>query len=171
MLGHEGLVTIKPRSGNFVTRITLKQLNDMLELREILEVASVERAVTRITDEQLDALEGVHTGYLGRDDESRDRYASENRRFHYLIAQASGNDELADMLGGLHDRLVRFMVACGADEEMECRHELLIEALRTRDAAIARRAMVDELDETRRMTLEHVIQEEGSHWRFGTQAK
>ena len=38
MLAQEGLVTIKPRSGYFVTRITLKQLQDMLELRKILEL-------------------------------------------------------------------------------------------------------------------------------------
>jgi DNA-binding GntR family transcriptional regulator len=171
MLGHEGLVTIKPRSGNFVARITLKQLNDLLELREILEVASIERAATRITDEQLDQLENVHAGYSGCDDESRDRYASENRRFHCLIAQASGNDELAEMLGSLHDRLVRFMVACGADETMESKHAHLIASLRARDAAIARRALLDELEETRRMTLEHVIQEEGAYWRLGTRSE
>jgi DNA-binding GntR family transcriptional regulator len=37
MLNQEGLITIKPRSGYFITQITLKALRDMLELREILE--------------------------------------------------------------------------------------------------------------------------------------
>ena len=45
-------MTIKPRSGYFVTHITLKPLRDMLELREILEVASIERATARIAEEQ-----------------------------------------------------------------------------------------------------------------------
>ena len=90
MLSQESLVTIKPRSGYFVTRITLKQLRDMLELREILEVVAVERATTRITEEQLTQLAHVHEGYTGDDDESYDRYTDENRRFHYLIARASG---------------------------------------------------------------------------------
>ena len=112
MLSQEGLVTIKPRSGYFVTNITLKQLRDMLELREILEVASIERAVVRITEEQLEQLEHIHAGYTGDDDESYDRYMDENRRFHHLIAQASDNQELADMLGRLHDRLVRFIDGC-----------------------------------------------------------
>ena len=48
MLRHEGLVTIKPRSGYFVTRITLKNLRDMLELRKILELAVIARAVLRV---------------------------------------------------------------------------------------------------------------------------
>ena len=167
MLSQEGLVTIKPRSGYFVTHITLKQLRDMLELREILEVASIERAAVRITDEQLEQLEHVHAGYTGEDDESYDRYMDENRRFHYLIAQASGNQELAEMLGRLHDRLVRFMALCRAGETLERRHARLIEALRTRDTATARQTMLSEINETYETILERVIQEEGAFWRLG----
>lgn len=170
MLSQEGLVSIKPRSGYFVTHITLKQLRDMLELREILEVASIERAVVRITEEQLEQLEHVHAGYTGEDDESYDRYMDENRRFHYLIAQASGNQELAEMLGHLHDRLARFMVLCRAGETLEPRHALLIEALRTREVATARQAILNEMNETHEAILERVIQEEGASWRLGARA-
>lgn len=170
MLSQEGLVTIKPRSGYFVTHVTLKQLRDMLELREILEVASIEQAAVRISEEQLEQLEHVHAGYTGEDDESYDRYMDENRRFHYLIAQASGNQELAEMLGRLHDRLARFMVLCRAGETLERRHALIIEALRTRDVATARQAILSEMNETRETILERVIQEEGTSWRLGTRA-
>jgi DNA-binding GntR family transcriptional regulator len=171
MLDQEGLVTIKPRSGYFVTHVTLKQLRDMLELREILELAAVERAVTRITEEQLERLEHVHTGYTGDDDESYERYMDENRRLHCLIAEASGNHELAETLGHLHDRLVRFMVMCYAGETLESRHTHLIKALRTRDAAIACQAMLDEINETRETILEHVIQEGGDLWHLSNRPR
>jgi DNA-binding GntR family transcriptional regulator len=170
MLGHEGLVTIKPRSGYYVTHVTLKQLRDLLELREILEVAAVERATLRITDEQLAQLEHVHAGYTGEDDESYDRYTDENRRFHYLIAEASGNHELAETLGHLHDRLARFMVIVRVSDTLEARHRCLIEALRTRDVAAARQAMLDEVNKTRETVLERVIQQQGASWRLGAQA-
>ena len=168
MLGQEGLVTIKPRSGYFVTHVTLKQLRDMLELREILEVASAERAAARITEQQLEALSQIHTGYTGEDDESYDRYMEENRHFHYLIAQASGNQELAETLGRLHDRLVRFMVLCRFGHELESRHLPLIEALRSGDAKAARQAMLEEVNLTRETILEGVIQEDGAFWRLGS---
>jgi DNA-binding GntR family transcriptional regulator len=170
MLSQEDLVTIKPRSGYFVTHITLKRLRDLLELREILEVASTERAATRITDEQLEQLENVHAGYTDEDDESHARYAAENRHFHYLIAKASGNHELAETLGHLHDRLARFIVMCRVGETLAARHARLIEALRTRDPAMARQAMVNEINETRETILECVIQEEGAYWRLGDRA-
>ena len=170
MLSQEGLVSIKPRSGYFVTHITLKQLRDLLDLREILEVASIERAAGRITEEQLRELEKVHAGYTGNDDKSYERYMEENRRFHCLIAQASGNRELTDTLGRLHDRLVRFMVLSHMGETLETRHTKLIRALRTRDALAARQAMLDEINETREAILERVIEEEGAYWRLGARS-
>jgi DNA-binding GntR family transcriptional regulator len=171
MLGQEGLVTIKPRSGYFVTRITLKQLRDMLELREILELAAIERATTRISEEQLQELEQVHAGYTGDDDQSSERYASENKRFHYLIARASGNQELADTLSRLHDRLARYMVLVSTSEMLEHGHARLIKALRSGEPAKARQVMLDELNQTRETTMERVIQEQGDYWRLGVQSK
>ncbi len=99
MLSHEGLVVIKPRSGYFVSTITLKQLRDLLDVRRILELSGVERAAIRITPEQIKELQNVHAGYTGDDDESYDRYTDENRKFHYLLAKASGNNELAELVG------------------------------------------------------------------------
>jgi DNA-binding GntR family transcriptional regulator len=167
MLSQEGLVSIKPRSGYFITHITLKQLRDLLDLRQILEVASIERAADRITEEQLEELEQVHAGYTGNDDESYERYMEENRRFHCLIAQASGNRELADEIGRLHDRLVRFMVLSHMGETLEARHGKLTGILRARDVLAARQAMLDEVNETRDTILERVIEEEGAYWRLG----
>jgi DNA-binding GntR family transcriptional regulator len=169
MLSQEGLVTIKPRSGYFCTRITLKQLRDLLEMREILEVAAVERAAARITDEQLEQLEHVHSGYTGDDDESYDRYTDENRRFHCLIAEAAGNHELADALGHLLDRLARFMVMRHAGETMEAIHGRVVQALRAHDVAAARQALLDELGETRDAVLDRVIRAEGAFWHLGAQ--
>ena len=40
MLNQEGLVTIKPRSGYFVSNITLRELQELFEVREILETGS-----------------------------------------------------------------------------------------------------------------------------------
>ncbi len=167
MLSQEGLVMIKPRSGYFVAHITLKQLRDMLELREILEIASIERAAVRITEEQLDQLGCVHAGYTDEDDGSYIRYMSENRNFHYLIAEASGNHELAETLGILHDRLLRFMILCRDGETLESRHSLVIEALRTHDAAVARQTIIAEVNQTRESILESVIEEDGAFWRLG----
>ena len=169
MLNQEGLVTSKPHSGFFVTQVTLKELRDMLELREVLEVAAVERAAARITAAQLEELQQVHAGYTGDDDESYVRYMAENRQFHYLVAQASGNQELAEAVGRIHDRLTRFMVMIHTGDVIESIHMRLVEVLRTHDVKIAKQTILCEINETRDSTLESVIQEDGAFWNLGTQ--
>ena len=167
MLNQEGLVTIKPRSGYFVSNITLRELQELFEVREILELAAIERTATHVTETLLQQLEHVHAGYTGDDDESYDRYTDENRRFHFLIAEASGNHELAEMLGHMHDRLARFMVLRGAGLTQQYTHEHIVAALRARDAAAARQAMLGEISGTRDAILDRVIRAEGAGWLLG----
>ncbi len=164
MLAQEGLVTIKPRSGYYICRITLKELRELFDLREILELAAIERAALRITDECIAQLEHIHAGYTGDDDESYDRYTDENRHFHYLIAEASGNHELADALGRLHDRLARFMVLRSGGKSQIYTHAQIVEALKARDVAAARQAMLDEITESRDAILDRVMREDGASW-------
>jgi len=168
MLGQEGLVTIKPRSGYFVTRITLKELRDMLDMREILELAAVERAARRIDPDQIADLKALHSGYTGDDDASYTRYTDENRRFHHLLAEASGNRELADTLRRLHERLARFMVIRHAGKDLPDIHGKLIEKLTKHDVAGAKQVLEEELRETRRAILDRVMAEMSGNWEVGS---
>jgi DNA-binding GntR family transcriptional regulator len=171
MLAQEELVTSKPHTGYFVTQITLKELRDLFDLREILELAAIERAAPKITEEQLDQLEAVHRETeTGDDDLNYERAVIENRRFHYLIAQASGNQELADALGKVHDKLSRFFVFVHSPEAVQQRHSLLLNALRSHDAILARHTMLEELTETREYTLSQIIEEEGTTWYLGAKS-
>jgi DNA-binding GntR family transcriptional regulator len=139
-------------------------LRELFDLREILELAAIERAAPRITEECIAQLEHVHAGYTGDDDESYDRYTDENRHFHYLIAEATGNHELAEMLGHLHDRLARFMVLRGGGQSQIHTHAQIVEALKARDVVAVRQAMLDEITESRDAILDRVIREDGASW-------
>lgn len=167
MLSQEGLVTIKPRSGYFVTRTTLKQLWDLLDLREILEVAAVERAAHRIRAEQIQALRNVHQGYTGDDEQSYIRYTDENRRFHVLVAEASGNQELAAAINRIHERLARFMVIRHAGATLTEIHDLLLNKLESHDLEGSVAAIRDEMEQTRKAIMDRVIQEDAVHWHLG----
>ena len=164
MLSQEGLVTIRPRSGYFVARITLKQLRDMMDLRKTLELAAIERAALRITDEQVAELRTVHAGYTGDDDLSYDRYTDENRSFHYLIALASGNLEMAEMIAHLHDRLARFMVLRHAGRSQEITHGQIVDALQSHDAEAAKTALLEDIDYSRDAILDGVLDEVAASW-------
>jgi DNA-binding GntR family transcriptional regulator len=164
MLSQEDLVTIRPRSGYFVARITLKQLRDMMDLRKILELAAIERAAQRISPEQIAELRSVHAGYTGDDDLSYDRYTDENRRFHYLIALASGNLEMAEMIAHLHDRLARFMVLRHAGKSQQITHGIIVGALQAHDIEAAKTALLDDIDTSRDAILDGVLDEVAASW-------
>ena len=164
MLSQEGLVTIKPRSGYYVTALTLKQLRDLLDMRRILEVAAIEKAVLRIMPEQLEELRKVHAGYTGEDEASCERYTEENRKFHYLIAVASGNMALAEAVKKLHERLARFMVVQRIGERQIRMHNRIIEALEEHDIEKARQAMSDEVNPSQEAILDTVMDEGADKW-------
>jgi DNA-binding GntR family transcriptional regulator len=164
MLGQEHLVTIKPRSGYYVTFITLKQLNDMLELRNILEQAAIVRAAEKITDEQICHLEKLHAGYTDKADESYARYTEENKKFHYCMAEASGNHELAIQIAHLHDRLARFMVMSNPGEHMGEVHGILIVRLKAHDVPGAQKTIQKELLDGQKAIMDKIIQEEAGSW-------
>ncbi len=167
MLRQDGLVTIKPRSGYFVTRTTLKQLRDLLDLRHILELAAVERAAQNISPEQVAELRFVHAGYTGDDDISYDRYTEENRRFHYLIAIASGNNELTQLMGRLHDRLARFMVMRHGGRHQAETHQRIIDALEAHDVEATREALLDDIERSHDSIIDKVLKEEEETWHVG----
>jgi len=165
LLSQEGLVTIKPRSGYFVCQITVRQLSDLFEVREILETAAIQRAVERITPEQIEQLAYDYSSY---DDESYDRYIDENQRFHCLIAKASGNEELVQMMGRVHDQLARFMFLAFRHtvKTQDKTHACIIEALSARDAEAALKAILDEIRATRDFVLARVMEEQGDSWQI-----
>lgn len=164
MLSHEDLVDIKPRSGYFVKSITLKQLRDLLDVRRVLELTAIERAALRATEEQIEEMCHVHAGYTGDDDESYDRYTDENRHFHYLLAKAGGNNELAELVGSLHDRLARFMVMRRAGKTMEITHEKIIEALKAQDVEAARQTLLDDIDRAHEAILDSIMEDDAKSW-------
>jgi len=167
MLSQDGLVTIKPRSGYFVAQTTLKQLRDMLDLRHVVEVAVTERAAERITSAEIAEMRAVHAGYTGDDDISYDRYTEENRRFHILLAKASGNAELTQLMGRLHDRLARFMVMRHGGRNQVETHNRLLDALEAHDVERAREAILDDIERSHDSILEKVLRDEAESWQVG----
>ena len=59
------------------------------------------------------------------------------------------------------------MVLRGAGLTQQYTHEHIVAALRARDAAAARQAMLGEITETRDAILDRVIRTEGAGWLLG----
>jgi len=167
LLGQEGLVEVLPRRGYLVAPVTLRDVQEVFQLRLVLETAAAELAAEHITEEglrQLNALVAVRYTYGDR--ASYARFLRANREFHVAVAQASGNGRLAAFVGKLLEDMERIL-HLGLDlrdsaDEMAAEHAELVDALLRGDSALARRVVTDQLQTSRKRVLEALVGSESA---------
>jgi len=98
-LAVEGLIQIVPRKGTYVTKPTQKDIEEIFELRRILEVFAAQLAVQSMTVAECDALCAlVDEMTLLVQPESgpqvRRTYEQLDHQFHQMIIDASGSKHL-----------------------------------------------------------------------------
>lgn len=160
-LQNEGLITIVPRVGYFVSHMTVKEAQDLFDLRLILETASAEMAATKATEQDLSYLENVSCTYVSGDVNSHLQYLKDNRDFHYGLALATDNNRLAEAVGSVLDQMhgLLFLEARLFDraEQFEDEHHQLVQALRNRDCEEAKRTMIEAIENSRRAMLDAIM--------------
>lgn len=130
----EGLVLMIPRRGAEVAEITEKNLRDVLEVREALEVLAVQLACDHITEEQVEEMKAAAEAFrevLDSDDVTK--IAEADVHFHDVIAFATGNQKLIQILNNLREQMYRYRVEYLKEKEkypqLLKEHEMLIEAI------------------------------------------
>jgi GntR family transcriptional regulator, rspAB operon transcriptional repressor len=145
ILAREGLVQINPRSGTNVTPIDMRELADVLTVRQALEVLAAERAITNATANDLLALSEL-VERVQKATTVTEHYQF-NATFHSKLIALSGNRTLLDMYGQLHAHLRVAFVHARSETwreriELEAReHAAIVAALQARDVAAARAAV------------------------------
>lgn len=158
VLQQEGLVEAVPRVGYLTSRVTLQDVDDIFELRRIVEVAAAEKAATSITEDTLQQLERFHWDYDAGDRESYLRFLEENLEFHCTIAAASGNRQLVEVVARLLERMQRLVILRldigGSLEDLVAEHRQILAALRQQDPAMARAHMLADINGTQQAALD-----------------
>ena len=133
-LRQEGLVVSRGRQGNAVSAVTLRDVQEIFQLRLVLEVTAVRLAAGKVDGARLRALnEAAHAPYSPGDRVSESAYLRANREFHRYVAQSSGNQRLAALVVGLmeqHERIVHLGLALqNREHEFHHLHDDLVAAL------------------------------------------
>lgn len=119
---------------------------ELTEARSLIEAEAAGLAAKVISDENLQKLDDLIVAMATSDEEAS---LAADRDFHATIAQASGNDALVhtiETLWRMREELpqVRHSYEAVCDEDAEIRaeeHREILEALKARNPASARRAM------------------------------
>ena len=150
-LSVQGFLQIVPRSGIFVSKLSVRQLLAMLETLAHLEGLCASLAAARIDAAGLRRVQEVHAE-AARAVEADDakRYAACNQEFHDLLYQSCRNDFLVDQIDLIRSRtaayrLKRFDMPGGLRRSWEG-HDALIAAVVAGDRRGAHDAAVEHIE-------------------------
>ena len=111
MLEQEGLAVTMPRKGAEVAKMTLKDMEDVLEIREALDELASQVACQRITEEQLVRLKERKQDFEQcLKTENVKLIAEADVKFHDVIYEATGNPKLVNLLSNLREQIYRYRV-------------------------------------------------------------
>ena len=143
-LEQEGLAMRYPNRGAVVTKLSIKDVMDIWQLREILEPAACRLAAPRIDHVALDRIRRMLLELRGRaGPEDYETLLRSDLDLHGLIVEATGNATLRQVLDMLNERVVqvRMVTSPGRFQHSVDEHLAIVDALRSRDPAVASEAM------------------------------
>ena len=145
-LEQDGLVRTVPRVGTFAAEITASDLQELFELRELLEVHCAKKAATSLSEEDLKTVDRlIEQAKSAVDGHDPDAFQRSEIEFHELLLERAGNRRLLEVMSGLHDLTHRQRVmSLGLRDNIErslVEHVAVAEALRKRSKSEAGRLM------------------------------
>lgn len=154
-LAKSGLIEVLPNRGFRVTTVEAADLDEICELRLMLEVPGLAKVVQLAADEQIDALERLldelEAAAFRRDIAA---FLVADRAFHLGLLALAGNGRLVGIVAELRDQTripgLQSLAAIGALDATAAEHRPILEAIRARDATGAQRLMAEHLEHTRR---------------------
>ena len=146
MLEQEGLAVTTPRKGAEVAKMTLKDMEDVLEIRDALDELAVRIACQKISDEQLKQLEDMKELFEKSTQTGNvKKIAEADVTFHDVIYEATGIPKLVTLLNNLREQVYRYRVEYIKDPKnyptLIAEHEAILESLKNRDVKNAVEAM------------------------------
>jgi DNA-binding GntR family transcriptional regulator len=186
-LESEGLIQHVPRLGPQVRQLGQADLDELFDLRRVLECGAVELASERASPGQLNEMKDLCRQYGEKAREARDQGLQHyggplieamdqiDLQLHTSIVAAAGSRRLVKLLSDLsllrrvfqhgHERDVSGITVLERVERIHHDHSRVVEALCNRDAATAREAMARHIEHGRELHLRlflHQASQEGS---------
>lgn len=131
----EGWIEVSPQSGTFVRALSAQEIDELSELRGILEAHCISQMAKRVSERELQQLSGAfrRLGAKIRDGNA-EAFIELDNRLHDLSYRIAGNELIAQTLIGLRDKVQWIRRACAISgkrvldgfTEIEKIHEALV---------------------------------------------
>jgi DNA-binding GntR family transcriptional regulator len=145
-----------------IAPITLREAQEVFEMRMLLEPAAARKAAGKVDLVQLRRLNDLcQVHYQAGDRDSAESFLAANTEFHLTIARAARNDILAETIAAVLDRYQRLnhLSHMLHDRNVEAYHEHseLVEALEAGDADKAEQVMAQQIAAARAFVIDALV--------------
>lgn len=141
----EGYVIMMPRRGTYVSNLSIKDINEVFEIRTSLDSLASGLAAERITDEELEHLQRLLV-VIGEaiKEKNMEKIVEADTKFHDILYQASRNNRLVGIIYNLREQLTSFraksMAYPGRLAETLEEHRRIVDTIAQGDAVAAQKA-------------------------------
>lgn len=148
-LKHENLIEIIPKKGAFVSKISVQQLQELLQIREIIEPKITELASVTISIEKLYDVERQLLHLKTNKEIDYLKFFKAGQKLHNLILDSIENKTLIQIFKGLNDEINRACLSItsesGNAQKFLEQHLAITDALKARDGRKAKQKMLEHL--------------------------
>lgn len=153
MLESEGLVTLVANTGAWVSRLSAEECAEMYQIRERVEPLLLRFNVPLLGEAQIDGLQFTADAMERSDDV--EQFLRLDREFHLSCYSAAETSVLKNLVLQLWNRTQHYrraytrMFRAEGDRSVHYEHQLLVSAIRHRDADEAERVLAGHIRRTR----------------------
>ena len=138
----ERFVVMIPRRGTYVANLSLKDINEVFEIRAALDGLAAGLAAERITEEELEQLERLLVEISDHiDQHDNEKIVATDEAFHDILYRASRNERLVGIIYNLREQFTRFRSVSinypGRLQNTLEEHRQLVEAIARREPEMA----------------------------------
>jgi len=150
-LSTQGLIDLDAFRGAVVHTPTLKELEDIFEVRTVLLPLSIQKGIHQITQQEIDHAESILTQMEAETDQTR--WIELNRQFHSHLYDAHKNSKLTEVLQQLSDIAAIYINLSFVEhplqqESSDKEHRIILEAYRKKNAELATRVSLEHINST-----------------------
>ena len=153
----QGLVRIYPNRGAVVTKLSCKELSDVMDTRILLEVGALRLALPHITEEDLARARELLELFSREKDPIKG--AELNLKLHFSLYDPCDNQTLLALIDQMHANVDRYITPFFGKEEVSAElytvdeHSQIISACESKDTELATAILRTHLQRTKNLLL------------------
>jgi len=150
----ENLVSSIPRVGYVVKGLSEEDINDICEIRSAIEGLAVKRAISQITEKNLERLRrNIEESQQAVHQKRLEKMVVLDTEFHDILCQSSGSKRIHELSQSLREYMLKFRMECLRVPDIASKavlaHERIYKAICKRNLIQAQKYVDDHLREVK----------------------